>query len=258
VIEVGSWKGASAIHMARRLEDLGLGAEIVCVDTWLGAIEFLDNKEDLDRYVSLRLRHGYPTVYYQFLANVVKTGFQNVITPFPQTSLIAARWLRKHNVQAQLIYIDGSHEEEDVLSDLTHYWPVLAPDGIMFGDDFNEAWPGVRSAVRAFCELYGCELVVSDGRWVVRKGLEQGQLDGSLKQEIAARIATSMQFETISEQLQEYVLKTQTEMERLRVADQWFSGVVHSLTWRLLARFTIGRSTPPLGPEAQAPRARRE
>src|SRR5215813_8897239 len=41
ILEIGSWKGASAIHMAQIQQRLGRhGSEIVCVDTWLGSLEF--------------------------------------------------------------------------------------------------------------------------------------------------------------------------------------------------------------------------
>ena len=36
IVEVGTWKGASAIHMGAICRELQLDAEIVCVDTWLG------------------------------------------------------------------------------------------------------------------------------------------------------------------------------------------------------------------------------
>lgn len=40
VIEVGTWKGASAVSMADAAAHAGLSTKIVCVDTWLGALEF--------------------------------------------------------------------------------------------------------------------------------------------------------------------------------------------------------------------------
>jgi cephalosporin hydroxylase len=39
IVEVGTWKGASAIHMAQTARDLGLSTQIICVDTWLGSTE---------------------------------------------------------------------------------------------------------------------------------------------------------------------------------------------------------------------------
>jgi cephalosporin hydroxylase len=37
VIEVGSWKGASLLEMARATTSLGLPTQFICVDTWLGS-----------------------------------------------------------------------------------------------------------------------------------------------------------------------------------------------------------------------------
>jgi cephalosporin hydroxylase len=51
IIEVGSWLGASAIHMAGLLKKHGLDeSKIVCVDTWLGAVEFWGDHADETRY----------------------------------------------------------------------------------------------------------------------------------------------------------------------------------------------------------------
>lgn len=168
VIEVGSWKGGSALNMAAQLKRLGLAAELICVDTWLGAMEFW-NPEDKERYEGLRLLHGFPSVYYTFLSNVVHAGFQDIITPFPLSSVSAALWFRKREIKADLIYIDASHEEEDVRADLEAYWPALREGGVMFGDDFVADWPGVVRATRQFAEKIGFPLEEHDGFWVLRK-----------------------------------------------------------------------------------------
>lgn len=161
IIEVGSWKGQSAITMGRSLLRHGLRASILCIDTWLGAIEFWTDQHDPTRYISLRHKHGYPTVYYQFLANVVHCGLQDVIIPFPQTSAIAARWLAQQGIRAEMIYIDGSHDEPDVRADLDNYWPLLADGGYLFGDDIN--WPSVRLALDS---KWPGTYNVCDGFWV--------------------------------------------------------------------------------------------
>lgn len=147
IIEVGTWKGKSAHAMASICKWENIPAEIVCVDTWLGATEFWENKEDEKRYKSLGLKNGYPSVYYQFLSNMVEKNVFDVVTPFPQTSSNAARFLRKHNVKADLIYIDGSHEYEDVLQDISAWWPILKDDHCMIGDDYCDYWAGVKKAV---------------------------------------------------------------------------------------------------------------
>lgn len=155
VIEVGSWKGKSAVTLSNLLDQAGLiNSKVLCVDTWLGATEFWTDHENVKRYKSLGLQNGYPSVYYQFLANMVKTGSNKHVVPFPQTSTNAARLLKKNNVQAGLIYIDGSHEYEDVAQDLESYYPLLEEGGIMCGDDYCKHWSGVIRAVDEFAEKH--------------------------------------------------------------------------------------------------------
>ena len=163
IIEVGTWKGASALTMARATQDLGLDAEIICVDTWLGALEFWTDLEDVDRHGALELRFGYPTVYPRFLANVCHAGFQDRITPFPLPSAAAARWFSLRGITADLVYIDGSHEEEDVYDDLVAYWDLVRPGGRLLGDDWG--WDGVRLAVERFAREEGLAVRHRHDKW---------------------------------------------------------------------------------------------
>lgn len=160
IIEVGTWLGASAIHMAEICRELGLSTKIYCVDTWLGAQEFWTwgaGTQERD----LRQKNGYPQVYFDFLSNVVEHGHQETIVPVPNTSYIASLIFKHHGISADLIYIDGSHEYEDVRLDVASYLPLLSPSGILFGDDAD--WPSVITAVRS--EL-GQRVVLQDHFWV--------------------------------------------------------------------------------------------
>lgn len=185
-LEVGTWKGRSAVAtagaMLRNFADFyddrygmecmdcgrsliershamsdcsGPMPELVCVDTWLGATEFYDSFEDPTRYQSLNLWNGYPQVYYQFLTNVRRRGFHEVVTPFPQSSVNAMRFLAKKDVKFDLIYIDGSHEYDDVYQDIEYAWPLLRDGGILIGDDYCEHWIGVMQAVNEFFQTIG-------------------------------------------------------------------------------------------------------
>ena len=167
IIEVGTWKGGSAIHMAKVAHKLGICPEIICVDTWLGAVEFWTDQKDPDRYLALKCRNGYPTVYYQFVANVIHQECEDLITPFPQTATIAALWFRRYGVQAGLIYIDGSHEEDDVYADLVSYWDLVLPGGILAGDDW--AWDGVRLAASRFAKEQGLKITHLADKWYLEK-----------------------------------------------------------------------------------------
>lgn len=164
IIEVGTWKGASALHMAAQCDELGLEeTRILCVDTWLGAYEFIGADSDPDR--NLQRAYGWPQVFYVFAANVQRAEQEARILAFPQTSQIAARWLSNHHVVADLIYLDGSHDAADVAADIRAYWPLLRNGGVLFGDDYD-CWPEVRAAVQSSGHAYA----VTGGRhWVMRK-----------------------------------------------------------------------------------------
>lgn len=150
IVEIGTWKGQSAITMAKELKKNNINGKIVCVDTWLGSVEFYTNLNDNERYQQLKLKNGYPIVYYQFLANVCHEKLEDYIVPFPVPSIIAARWFKLFNIEPDLIYIDGSHDEHDAYYDIKNYHEILKTGGTLFGDDIH--WAGPRNALLKFCE----------------------------------------------------------------------------------------------------------
>jgi hypothetical protein len=169
IFEVGSWKGDSAIFMASLLKKNNVDGAVVCIDTWLGSLEHLMGMEHPYWSMSRFRQHGYPTLYYQFLANVKHRGLQDYIIPLPNTSTIGARWLLSQKIQADLIYIDASHDELDVYLDLVNYWKVLKPGGVMLGDDMCADWPGVISAVSRFVKEQNLSIEVLEPKWAILK-----------------------------------------------------------------------------------------
>lgn len=139
IVEVGTWLGASALFIAEHTD-----AKIYCIDTWLGAQEMWDNQGDPERYGALKIEHGVPTIYRDFMSNVIRAGKQHQITPMPMPSTIGLRLLNSWNVHPDLVYIDGSHEKTDVLMDIKLSFQ-LHPR-IVCGDDYW-SWVGVREAV---------------------------------------------------------------------------------------------------------------
>ena len=167
IIEVGTWKGASAIHMADILKSHQIEAAVICADTWLGAANHWYRAEWRSH---LQLKHGYPSLYYQFLANVVKHGHQDMIIPVPQSSRAACGWFRHLNLSPDIIYLDGSHDESDVYLDCQDYWQLLAPNGVLFGDDYGGVQnKGVKRAVDRFCAELEREPVIVQNKWILTK-----------------------------------------------------------------------------------------
>lgn len=167
ILEVGTWLGASALRMAERCYLEGLKTEIVCVDTWLGSWDFWKHNDGAGVYESLKHLNGYPQVYYQFLANVCHKNFQDVITPFAQTSINAARLLAFHNLKFDMIYLDGSHCFRDVFIDLEHVWPLLRDGGTIIGDDWG--FEEVKEAVIAFLKYIPYHVEPWHGAWTITK-----------------------------------------------------------------------------------------
>jgi len=169
IVEVGSWKGSSAIRMASLLRQQGIPGAVLCVDTWLGGLDHISNPMSPEWDIGRYRQHGYPGLYYQFLANVMHAGAQDYIVPFPNTSAIGARWLAKHNIPADMVYVDASHDEDDVYRDVVDYWKVLRPGGVMFGDDWSDYWPGVVNAVTQFSQEQGLKLHAEGVNWLLIK-----------------------------------------------------------------------------------------
>jgi hypothetical protein len=167
VVEVGSWKGASVIHMAKVAHTLNLSTKFICVDTWLGSNEVLWRDPELRQ--SLMLQNGYPSMFRQFIFNIIAAGVAEDIYPLPMTSSAGYFILKHLGVIPQLIYIDAGHEEEEVATDLRLYWDLLAPGGCLCGDDYDEAWMGVVRAVNRFCVDKDAMLKLSSGKFYLTK-----------------------------------------------------------------------------------------
>ena len=84
IIEVGSHKGGSAIQMASVVKRRGWGCrtKILCVDTWLGT--------STDLKASRRpVKNGFPTVYREFMNNILSAGLSSIVVPLPAPANIA-------------------------------------------------------------------------------------------------------------------------------------------------------------------------
>ena len=170
IIEVGSYQGASALHMAKVAREKGLKPLIVCVDNWLGEGWLRARRYGKDLRPSMFCAAGQLKVLQQFMTNVISSNFADTIVPFVQSANAAAECLKEANVTGvDAIYIDARHEEEHVYSDIIEYWPLLRSGGILFGDDYHPKWPGVVKAVHRFCAENALLLETLKPKWVLVK-----------------------------------------------------------------------------------------
>lgn len=161
IVEVGVWKGASLIHMAKLCKAAGLLTVLFGVDVWYGQVG------DMITEVPLPLPKHWarPTLYQQFILNVKLSGHDDCIIPVWQHAKWGAKCLATWDFKADLIYIDADHDEGPCLDDLRNYWPILNRGGVMFGDDYSPGACGVPQAVQRFSAESGKKFTVAGCQW---------------------------------------------------------------------------------------------
>jgi len=115
VLEIGSWEGRSAAFLLHHLPQ----AAVTAVDTWQGGRQNAGDPR-LARIEEL------------FNANVARYGAR--VRKVKSTS---AEFFRNgEHSPFDLIYVDGSHDADDVIVDAVGGFERLAPGGIMIFDDY--------------------------------------------------------------------------------------------------------------------------
>lgn len=151
-LEVGSFEGRSAVWIGEHM--MKEGDTLLCIDTWQGGEEH--SGEDMLE------------VHQRFLRNMEKLAALKPLnwgfTRAPSAEAIA-RYFSDGMAHFDFIYIDGSHQAKDVLTDACMAWQVLAPGGIMVFDDY--LWGNPRDvlhrpkiAIDAFTNIFAEELQV--------------------------------------------------------------------------------------------------
>lgn len=158
IVEVGSFVGESTIFMANHLKSQNRDAAILSVDTWMGGIDHWKSVPE-----KLRFWFGRPSLYYQFLGNVMQHKVQDMILPLSLDSINAARLIRMLELKPAMVYVDGSHEQGDVIRDFEAYWELLGRGGYMMVDDLTGWFPGVLHDFDEFCDRHGIKPVRVEG-----------------------------------------------------------------------------------------------
>ncbi|CAL1164235.1 unnamed protein product, partial [Cladocopium goreaui] len=161
IVEVGSLHGHSAIQMATVLDKLQMTeVPILCIDPFTGDTNMWASYQQ-DQSVGgwVNIIDGRMTVFDQFMANVQFAVNRSVskhhILPFQATSTVGARWLVQKGFAPDLIFLDSAHELDETYLELSLYFNLLEPGGILFGDDYG--WPAVKKDVDRFVEQHNLQ-----------------------------------------------------------------------------------------------------
>ena len=116
-LEVGCYEGLSSFYVLSEYKSVNA----FFLDIW-----------DIPNPNSKTLSHNFGLIEKAFDQNLSGFDFKKM----KNDSVISMRKLLKENVHFDFIYIDGSHNGEDILSDAIEAFKILKVNGLMFFDDF--------------------------------------------------------------------------------------------------------------------------
>lgn len=149
-LEIGSYEGRSSVWTVENMvPDSG---SLTCIDTWQGSEEH--SQEDMAA-VEARFDHNIELIGKQFpLREIWK---------IKEPSIKALGEMVSVGRQFDFIYIDGSHQAKDVMTDSCMAWPLLRSGGFLVWDDY--LWGSARDilhkpkmAIDGFMLMFGEEL----------------------------------------------------------------------------------------------------
>jgi len=156
-IEVGSWMGKSAVFMGVEILNSGKDIKFECIDNW--AYEDKNYK-----WVNPAFKEYSLKAFDTFKENI--KPLSSIIKYHRMDSVDAAALYDDDSLH--FVFIDASHEFDDVRNDLKSWFPKVKVGGVIAGDDYSkELWPGVVKAVDEFFGKGNIE--VRDFSWIYNK-----------------------------------------------------------------------------------------
>jgi hypothetical protein len=160
-VEVGSWKGRSSSYMAVEIFNSKKQIKFDCVDTWLGSVEHTDPNSP---FFVRELVEDKDWLYYQFLNNTRPVC--DIINPIRLPSLDSVNLYQNRSLD--FVFIDASHEYDDVKKDILSWYPKIKKGGVIAGHDFT-IFEGVERAVNELFINQGMNYTLKNSYWIHKK-----------------------------------------------------------------------------------------
>ncbi len=139
-VEIGAWLGRSTAYLAQRIKESVKNIRLYVVDTWKGSLGEQVHEDEV--------RRAGGSIYPAFLENMRRAKVDDVILPMPMSSEQAAQSFADESLD--FVFLDSSHRYEDVVRDLSQWFPKLRLGGVLAGHDYQPGWPDVVRAVDDF------------------------------------------------------------------------------------------------------------
>ena len=157
-VELGAWKGRSAVWIAAALADRGRG-RLYAVDTWAGTDTEPEHAALLQGYDEGALER-------EFRGHMSRCGVAERVEPVRATTRDAALAWRL-GVSIGLLHIDAGHEYWNVREDFELWAPLVLPGGYIVFDDVP-SWEGPSRVVGELPRWY-VPVGHAPNKWVVQK-----------------------------------------------------------------------------------------
>lgn len=139
-VEIGSWMGRSTSCLGQLVKQSQKNIKVYAVDTFEGSEEHTDIVKDIENHSTSLLE--------LFNHNIKSCDVSEIITPIQGKSLDVVSQFEDESID--FIFIDASHDYDNVLADITAWYPKLKPGGLIAGDDYALCWNGVIRAVNEY------------------------------------------------------------------------------------------------------------
>lgn len=133
IVEIGSWKGASTIWLAKGSKRRS-NIKVYSIDPHTGDPEHWK-------------KYGKVWTFGEFKKNIKNAKVGDVVVPIVKTSEEAAK---NFDEPVELIFIDGSHEYEDVKLDFELWFPKVVEGGVMIFHDTIIYAKGPKKVTKEF------------------------------------------------------------------------------------------------------------
>lgn len=152
-VEIGTWKGKSAIYMAEEINKYNKNIKFYTIDLFEvreGYDKISDNVIGSSFYNEV-LGNINPVKEY---INIIKGNSSDIAKKFKDNSI-------------DFLFIDGDHTYSGVKRDLENWFPKIKSGGVIGGHDYSEASSGVKMAVDQYFLFTGIKTDRSS--WIFNK-----------------------------------------------------------------------------------------
>lgn len=150
IIELGSWRGANLVWLAKCQVAFGGGKKVHCFDSFEGLTEFSVNDELSETGEYAELKNKYRGSFEE-LTQIIKLYDLNIEIHKGYIEETVPKWAKLNN-SISFIYFDADLYSP-AKTTLEYLAPKLTLGGVMLFDEYGtESWKGETKAVNEFLE----------------------------------------------------------------------------------------------------------